>query len=129
MANLGQSCLFLDDSDERGGKFLSAFPAARWVRTVDDAIEHIRSGRYNEVFLDYDLLSDEKGVDFDDPSTGMAVVRWIVANRPRLESVCIHSHNAPAASQMIIELKSAGYEAFYAPFGRSQFWIKNRISQ
>jgi hypothetical protein len=124
MTNLGQNALFLDDNEERGVRFLSAFPAARWVKTAGEAIEHIKTGRYNEVFLDHDL-GGEVYVDSGREDCGFEVVRWIEQNKPRIDSIVVHSHNNVAASQMVIALSRAGYnDVHFLPFGRGEWWNK-----
>lgn len=120
--NYGQGVLFVDDDRNRAVKVLGAFPMTTWVQTARDAIESLKTRDYSTVFLDYDLTTSEKGDDFSDPESGMEIVRFIKDAKPKIDSVCIHSHNASAAAQMMIELKLAGYDAVYSPFGRTRFW-------
>jgi hypothetical protein len=123
MTNLGQNALFLDDNEERGVRFLAAFPAARWVQTAEQAIEHIKTGKYVTLFLDHDL-GGEAYVDSMREDCGMEVVRWMEANRPPVSEVVIHSHNPVAASQMVIALKKIYSDVHYLPFGRGEWWSK-----
>jgi DNA-binding NarL/FixJ family response regulator len=122
MTNYGQSALLVDDDPERGAKVLAAFPMLTWVKTAADAISALKSREYATLFLDFDLTSKEKGEDFGDPLSGMEVVRFLKSEKPKVDEVVIISHNQQAAAHMMIELKSAGYEAKYEPFGRTRFW-------
>lgn len=125
MSNYGQNVLFLDDNDERGRRFLAAFPAAKWVKTAGEAIMELGSGRYNEAFLDHDL-GGEAYVESGREDCGMEVVRYIETSRPKLSAVVIHSHNQPAAASMVIALQKAGYESVhFLPFGRGEWWSKH----
>jgi CheY-like chemotaxis protein len=109
--------LFLDDMDAR----------LRWatknlgdnltlVVTAEDAIYELRqTDEFDVVYLDHDL-GGETYVDPRRPDTGSGVVRWIVANKPKIGEVVVHSLNTPAANYMVQDLREAGYAASYIPF-------------
>lgn len=117
---MGQRILFLDDSPFR----------CRWARrefavgntlavaaTADEAVGMLGSGPpFDAAYLDHDLEGEHQ--DSSEPNTGAAVVRWIVANRPTIGRVVVHSLNAPAANRMVDDLRAAGYEAEYVNFLR-----------
>ncbi len=107
--------LFLDDDPARHLLFLRHHPDAVTVATVEEAIVALTQAPYDQVHLDHDLggtiYADSRRTD-----TGMEVVRWIVANRPSIGEVIVHTLNARAAEGMISALRSAGYRSTYRPF-------------
>ena len=108
--------LFLDDSDLRCRPYLSANPWATIARTAAEAIAALGREPFDVVSLDHDL-GGQAYVDSSEPETGMEVVRWIVANRPVIPSVIVHSLNEKAAERMVQALKEAGYAVVREPFG------------
>lgn len=70
-----------------------------------------------EIFLDHDL----GGVTYQDPkelNSGSEVVRWIVANKPELIRIVVHTCNTVQGPRMVEDLQRAGYEAVWIPFTR-----------
>ncbi len=105
--------LFLDDFPERSAEFLALVPHGHWVETAADCIARLAEP-WDVVFLDHDL----GGMAFVDPEeedTGSGVVRWVVANRPRVGRFIVHSLNEGAATPMVADLQAAGYSAEYRP--------------
>lgn len=111
--------LFLDDNSAR----------LRWARrelgpgnhlvlteTAEQTVLALADPQgWNLVFLDHDL-GGETFVNPDEANTGSAVVRWIVANRPRVDWFVVHSLNAPAANRMVANLRGADCHASYMNF-------------
>jgi hypothetical protein len=96
--------LFLDDSEQRIELFRACFPSAMIVNTAEQAIEHLR---------------DDAGTTFqdsDDRESGYEVVRWILANRPTILEVYVHTWNPSAGANMVIDLQGAGYIVHRWPF-------------
>lgn len=109
--------LFLDDNNERGIAFLADHPGALWLKTAAGTIEALANGeRWDLVSLDHDL-GDQVFVDSNRPGCGMEVVRWIIANRPEIDRIVVHSWNYPAASRMTADLQRAGYKVARRMFG------------
>lgn len=110
--------LFLDDDPRRTRAFTSRVPQAMCAATAIDMIGLLSSnGEIAIAFLDHDL-GGEQFVDSNRPDCGMEVVRWVVANRPKVRQFIIHSLNAPAAQAMEYSLAEAGYDAIRIPFIR-----------
>jgi hypothetical protein len=107
--------LFLDDSVERTKCFKSQVPSAICVSTAVACIESLAAGDFDVVFLDHDL-GDEVYCDSSRADTGMAVVRWIVDNQPKIDLIVCHSLNHSARANMCNNLLVAGYEAIERPF-------------
>jgi hypothetical protein len=108
--------LFLDDSPIRTKEFKSNNPSAICVETAKDAIKELDSNiEWSYVYLDHDL-GGEKFVDSQNTNTGMEVVRWIVANKPNIDLIIIHSLNPVAANNMLTDLKRAAYPTMVRPF-------------
>lgn len=114
--------LFLDDDKNRTKKFVSRFP---WTKTAVSAVDIIALIRMekkpiDDLFLDHDL-GGEVFVDSSREDCGMGVVRWLVANKGEtveIKNITVHSHNEPAAKEMVNKLKDAGYSARYIPFAQ-----------
>lgn len=123
--------LFLDDNPARRAWAKRELGPTRQLCTAEDAVACIgflrdtlpalfgieASPPFDEVYLDHDL-GGETFADSSQPNTGMEVVRWIVANRPTIGAVIVHSLNAPAANEMVARLRDAGYTAEYVNFLR-----------
>ena len=89
--------LFLDDDPHRITIFRNTDKKAIVVMTAKDAIRQLKKvGIWDRVFLDHDL-GGEAFVNSSRKDTGMEVVRWIVSNRPIIDSICVHSWNSSAA--------------------------------
>jgi hypothetical protein len=129
-----QSIIFLDDDENRTASFLNkvsgsvasrkgnihtpttAIGAIDWIKAIDALREQPDMDEHTlTVFLDHDL-GGEIYVDSNREDCGMEVVRWIVANKPRIEEIVVHTHNTPAGEAMVDSLSSAGYKVCYCPF-------------
>lgn len=115
--------LFLDDDPYRQHTFRSSVPFATIVETAQAAIARLETLNDGEewhfVFLDHDL-GGEAFVESDREDTGMEVVRWIIANQPRIGLVVCHSLNGPARANMVSLLRQSSYAVFNMPF--NTFW-------
>lgn len=116
--------LFLDDNPARlqwATRELKPGNQLVLVETATQAIEQFHlmgmlpSWSWDLVFLDHDL-GGTTYADPNDPNTGSGVVRWIVANRPKVDWLVVHSLNAPAANGMVASLRGADYHASYINF-------------
>lgn len=121
MSNFGQNYLFLDDDVTRQARARKLWPACTIVETAADCIAHLKGVQFTLVMLDHDL-GGEQFVDSKREDCGMEVVRWMVANKPKVGQVVIHSFNPPAAAIMKQDLINAGYDAHYIPFGTGKLW-------
>jgi hypothetical protein len=108
--------LFLDDSEGRIRSFRRRLPSAHIVEDAQSTIEMLaKTEHFDRVFLDHDL-GGQTMVSTDEPNTGSEVVRWIVANKPSIGLVVVHSMNIAAAPGMVANLTDAGYTACRIPF-------------
>lgn len=111
--------LFLDDNQDRLTAAVATYSEGndlRLARTAGEAINYLQIvGQWDLVSLDHDL-GGEVYVDSGREDCGMEVVRWIVENNPAIKRVLVHSWNAPAAREMVLSLRRAGYVAYYQPF-------------
>jgi hypothetical protein len=117
-ADAAPRVLFLDDDPERARVFLEQNPQALWVQTAAECIARLEEA-WDEVHLDHDL-GGEQFVEHDRDDCGMEVVRWLCrSRRPHLAAArfYVHSHNAPAAALMGMQLSAAGFAAELRPFG------------
>lgn len=121
MANIGQSLLLLDDNPYRLQLARKLWPACTLVKTAAECIRLLKLREWSTVSLDHDLNGEEY-VNSDRADCGMEVVRWIVANKPRVDSFLIHSHNDGAAFEMLHALRTAGYKAYRKRFGEGELW-------
>lgn len=109
--------LFLDDSVDRQRLFLSRHPQAVQTWTAAETIRHLTPEHpWDLVCLDHDL-GGEIMVSSDREDTGAAVVRHMVQQPLPVALVLVHSFNEVAAARMVSDLKRAGYDAAYTPFG------------
>jgi len=101
---------FLDDDEYRVKTFRSMFPATLVAWTSWEIIKMLKEYTVplEYLFLDHDL-GGEQFVNPERENTGSEVVRWVVANKPLVERIIIHSHNEPAAKMMEADLLEAGY--------------------
>lgn len=119
--------LFLDDSKERIADVMKMHnPQAEELfiaNTAMQAIEHLNSGvKWDLVMLDHDL--DGPYIQSsDDLNCGMAVVRWIVERKPKIDKIMVHSWNIEAGKEMNLKLLDAGYDSIYSPFQPQGFDI------
>lgn len=114
--------LFLDDDENRTKVFVSKIPRARTAPDVPSIVGLIeRSIADHEpvsyLFLDHDL-GGEIHVDSGREDTGMEVVRYLEKNnlQEHIREVIVHSHNEPAATEMLYKLWDAKYRAKRIPF-------------
>lgn len=113
--------VFLDDNPNRTKLFRSQHPYADTCETSQACIGLLskymeRNEDITYLFLDHDL-GGEIHVDSSREDTGMEVVRWMQENTPAVGTVVVHSHNQPAAANMVSKLHSAGYHVVGLPFG------------
>ncbi len=89
--------LFLDDNNERceRAKILYDGHELTIVKTAKETIDKLAENEYDLVSLDHDL-GNEVYVDSGRKDSGMEVVRWILANKPIIPVILIHSWNLPA---------------------------------
>lgn len=106
---MGQRFLFLDDDPERHELVQPAYPAGTYCYDAASCIRWL-ADEWDIVSLDHDL-GDELFVDSSRTDCGMEVVRWIVANKPKVGQFWVHSLNGKAAHEMVAQLRAAGYEA------------------
>jgi uroporphyrinogen-III synthase len=110
--------LFLDDDKYRTAKFRSTVPSAFTAETAGEMIALLKKSEVvKHLFLDHDL-GNEQFVSSEIENCGMEVVRWIVANKPNIEHIVVHSLNGYAAEEMKAKLKDAGYDVERIPFIR-----------
>jgi hypothetical protein len=110
------SVFVLDDSKERLRKFRSAIPSAHMAETVDEAKEVLSRDEHWEIaFLDHDL-GGEVMVDTSEYNTGTTLVRWLIEQGIKIDTVVVHSLNDTAAMGMVMDLRRAGYHAQRVPF-------------
>jgi hypothetical protein len=95
------------------------------VMTAVVCIDALKGNEWDIMCLDHDL-GGETYVDSDNKNTGMEVVRWIVANKPKIGQIFVHSYNVGAAHVMAQDLSKAGYAVVRAPFGHPLFDEINR---
>lgn len=112
--------LFLDDSAERVEAFRARFPQAIIVNTAAEAISALAEGDvvWESVWLDHDL-GGTAFQDSGDRESGYEVVRWIVASRPSIMEIYVHTWNPAAAPLMVADLQGAGYIVHRWPFDTS----------
>lgn len=100
-----------DGGDNFFGEALTAKEAIGWLEWGEP------EGFWDTVYLDHDL-GDEVYVDSERADCGFEVVRWIVANKPTIGSIVVHTMNTPAGHGMVRDLREAGYSAKYKSFYR-----------
>ncbi len=109
--------LVLDDDKSRMAKFfyLKGDDDLMRVWNAKDCISSLKLEEWDLVSLDHDL----RGQPYDDPTeenSGSEVVRWIVANKPKVKEFVVHSYNHLQAPKMVESLIGAGYKAEWVPF-------------
>ncbi len=92
--------LWLDDVRE---PWKHGHIGADWVKTADEAIAALKTGKYDLASLDHDLSeAATMGAAHPDEKTGYTVVCWLEAN-PEFwpeEGVYVHSMNPVGATRM-----------------------------
>lgn len=104
---MSRQILFLDDDPDRHRKIAKALPGATHVHTAAEAIEQLRTKRWDVVMLDYDL--DQFGGE--DTGNGEDVVHWALDHAARFRQgtlFVVHSHNWMFGPVMAEKLKNAG---------------------
>jgi hypothetical protein len=106
-------------------------PAAEgwiWARTNEAAIEHLKTGAYDELSMDHDLGLDHLDPDADpesiyfagpsDNGCGCDLARWLAVAGPLCvpERITIHSWNTAGAQKMCGIMNDAGIDVLYRPF-------------
>ena len=110
--------LFLDDCPNRCRSFRSNFPSATIVNDAESCIAELKRQDWDQVFLDHDL-GGTTYQDASDKNSGSEVVRWIVEWKPTVGLFVCHSLNGPARENMVMTLRSTGYNAATIPFNSS----------
>jgi len=107
--------MFLDDDSDRHILFTNHFSfGPKMVWNAADCITELEK-EWDLVFLDHDLNFSA----FQNPAeenTGSEVVRWVVANKPKVKEFIVHSYNHLQAPKMVDNLIAAGYKASWRPF-------------
>jgi CheY-like chemotaxis protein len=99
------------------------------VGTAQEAIAALSNNTtWDVVSLDHDL-NHEAFVDSSRADSGMEVVRWIVANKPIIRKIFIHTGNHRAAPVMINMLTKAGYTVVWAYSGESDVSTPDSIGK
>lgn len=121
-----RTILFLDDSEERITSFLKSIDTTKDIatiaRTAQDAIKALSYEPFDIVMLDHDL-GGQVFQSSDDENSGMAVVRWILKNKPVISMIVIHSWNPVASHHMAIDLSRAGYNVVRKAFGVDNLYL------
>ncbi|MHA2265261.1 MAG: cyclic-phosphate processing receiver domain-containing protein, partial [Candidatus Thorarchaeota archaeon] len=111
--------LFLDDSRERISDMMKTYnPKTEELfiaTTAMAAIQYLMDEEFYLAMLDHDLEGPWLQ-NSDDTTSGMAVVRWIVNRKPKIEKIVVHSWNIEAGKEMVAKLTDVGYDAVYRPF-------------
>jgi hypothetical protein len=106
--------VILEDDPDRVYSFRIWAPGAQIVAHAQQAIDLLK-GEVGLLCLDHDL-DGRQYVDSSEPNTGMAVVRWIVANKPAIKRILVHTHHLTAGNEMKEALAAAGYSVTCKPF-------------
>jgi len=111
--------LFVDDSEKRIQRFKEKADDSFnviYAKTAQDAIQALeKEALFNTVHLDHDLGGKQFQSSLEE-NCGMAVVRWIINNRPHIIHIFVHTWNIPAGREMVAKLKDAGYTVTFRPF-------------
>ena len=105
--------LFLESDPAHAEAFYEKYAGAVGVETALEAIIELRNAHYDVVFLDHVL-----GVDLARTDSGMEVARWMVAHRPEVKLIFVHSEDSIAAVAMTTALLGAGYRVERRPYSR-----------
>lgn len=120
---LKASILILEDDDNRIDRFRKAYGDKEQydlniVKKASEAIELLESQTWTFVSLDHDL-GGEVYVDTGREDCGMEVVRWLEANKDKVNikwPIVVHSFNTVAAKEMVVRLKAADYNSRWHRF-------------
>jgi CheY-like chemotaxis protein len=114
--------LFLDDNKERHRAVKPHFLHDE-AYTTSDAIALLQKHNYDIVFLDHDLEGKEMLAPANDllteykaEETGFTVVKWIVANKPVIPLIVVHSLNPAGAESMVSLLRHFNYNVIQRGF-------------
>ena len=77
-----------------------------WVKTADDAIKALSTGKYTTVSLDHDLCEAHYAGLPTSVKTGYDVVRWMVQNHVWPQLVMVHSMSPSGVDRMLSLLTS-----------------------
>ena len=125
------SVMLLDDDRRRHRWFEKRFRGdfLDVAETVDEAKELLRTGSYDAIFLDHDLLPHHyESNDHDDfDSTGYAIAEFLNEKRDLQpgSTIIVHTRNADAAIRMVEKLREAGRNAEYCAFPMLDLKIKD----
>lgn len=106
--------LFLDDNKYRH-KTVKPHLLHDEAYTVEQAVELLKTKKYDIIFLDHDLGGEEM-VSSDREDTGMTVAKFMVEEEILTELVVVHSCNPAGAANMTALLRQDGYEVMQIPF-------------
>lgn len=99
------------------------------AKTVQEAIEMLRSESYDAIFLDHDLLPHhyESNEHNDFANTGLAVAEWLHENAElqKAATIIVHTRNADAAIPMVMKLRESGRSVEYCAFPMLDLKIRN----
>lgn len=111
-------CLVVEDSEARNEIFRRWLPEAVIATNPADALDHLKSDRFDVVFLDHDY----HGLMFVDKSDPEYLNRtfWAVAQKLHrigfIGQVIVHSGN-PIGAKRMADLLSESADVFVSPFG------------
>jgi len=121
----------LDDDQRRHRWFEKRFIGDELdiAETVQEAIEILKTGSYDAIFLDHDLLPHhyESNEHDDYANTGMAVAEWLNDNSDlqKAATIVVHTRNADAAIPMVMKLRESGRSVEYCAYPMLDMKIKN----
>lgn len=82
---------------------------SKWVKTADECIEALETGKYTHVSLDHDLADEhyhgDKPANAYKEKTGMHVVLWMVENQNFPAEVRVHTMNPVGRHNMMTALQ------------------------
>jgi CheY-like chemotaxis protein len=113
---LAKSILIVEDNDQRIAWFKEKFigvPTVYYVKFAHEAIELVKSKKFDIMFFDHDL-GDRVYVDSDDPNTGYKVMLSVPDSMNKDTPIIIHSLNVVGANNMLhIRPDSTWYVPFF----------------
>lgn len=110
-----RNLLFVDDCPFRRDFALRFYGSSHSVflaSTIFIAMRFMLENEFEVVHLDHDMV----GPVYQDPresSSGSALVRWALKNRPKVGEFRVHSMNTAQGNRMVDALRIAGYQASY----------------
>jgi hypothetical protein len=125
------SVFLLDDDRRRHRWFEKRFAGDELViaETVEEARDHLKSGSFDAIFLDHDLLPEHYETnDHDDYArTGYAIAEFLFENPKfqRAATIIVHTRNADAAIRMVEKIRASGRTCEYCAFPMLDLKIKN----